>query len=90
MVGAFVGGIAGAIFFTPLIPIPIVGTVIGGLLGSFAGAWIGEATAEKQRHPEEKMRAALGAAAGKLAGTFGKLAAGVVNWLLLVYGAFTN
>lgn len=90
MIGAFVGGIAGAIFGTPLIPIPIVGTLAGGLLGSFAGAWIGEASAEHQRHPDEKMRAALGAAAGKLAGTFGKLAAGVVIWLLLVYGAFTG
>jgi hypothetical protein len=89
MVGAFVGGVIGAIFFTGLLPIPIVGTVVGGLVGSFAGAWIGEASAEQQRHPEEKFRAALGAAAGKLAGTFGKLGAGVVIWLLLVYGAFT-
>jgi hypothetical protein len=89
MVGAFVGGIAGAILLTPIIPIPIVGTIAGGLIGSFAGAWIGEAQAEHRRHPEEKMRAALGAAAGKLAGTFGKLAAGVVIWMLLVYAAFT-
>jgi hypothetical protein len=90
MAGAFVGGIAGALFFTPVIPIPIVGTLVGGLIGSFAGAWIGEASAEKQRHPDEKLRAALGAAAGKLAGTFGKLAAGVVIWMLLVYAAFTG
>jgi uncharacterized protein len=90
MVGAFAGGIAGAIFLTGLVPIPIVGTIAGGLLGSFAGAWIGEASAERQRHPQEKMRAALGAAAGKLAGTFGKLAAGVVVWVLLAYGAFTR
>ena len=89
MIGAFVGGIAGAIFLTGLVPIPIVGTIAGGLLGSFAGAWIGEASAEHRRHPRETLRAALGAAAGKLAGTFGKLAAGVVIWLLLVYGAFT-
>jgi len=89
MVGAFAGGIVGAIFFTGLLPIPIVGTIVGGLVGSFAGAWIGEASAEQQRHPEEKFRAALGAAAGKLAGTFGKLGAGVVIWMLLVYGAFT-
>jgi hypothetical protein len=89
MVGAFAGGVIGAIFFTGLLPIPIVGTIVGGLVGSFAGAWIGEASAEQQRHPEEKFRAALGAAAGKLAGTFGKLGAGVVIWMLLVYGAFT-
>lgn len=89
MVGAFVGGIAGAILLTPVIPVPIVGTLVGGVLGSFAGAWIGEASAEHALHPDQKMRAALGAAAGKLAGTFGKLAAGVVIWLLLAYGAFT-
>lgn len=89
MVGAFIGGIAGAILLTPLIPIPIVGTLVGGVLGSFAGAWIGEASAEHQRNPDEKFRAAIGAAAGKLAGTFGKLAAGVVIWLLLAWGAFT-
>lgn len=90
MVGAFAGGIVGAIFFTGLLPIPIVGTLVGGLVGAFAGAWIGEASAEQQRDPQHKFRAALGAAAGKLAGTFGKLAAGVVIWLLLVYGAFTQ
>jgi len=90
MVGAFAGGVVGAIFFTGLLPIPIIGTIFGGLVGAFAGAWIGEASAVHQRHPGEKFRAALGAAAGKLAGTFGKLAAGVVIWLLLVYGAFTR
>ena len=90
MVGAFIGGIVGAIFFTGLLPIPIVGTIAGGLVGAFAGAWIGEASAVAQRDPQHRFRAALGAAAGKLAGTFGKLAAGVVVWLLLVYGAFTK
>jgi uncharacterized protein YqgC (DUF456 family) len=90
MIGAFAGGIVGAIFLTGLVPIPIVGTLFGGLLGSFGGAWLGEASAEHQRHPNEKFRAALGAAAGKLAGTFGKLVAGVAIWVLLVYGAITT
>jgi uncharacterized protein len=90
MVGAFVGGIAGAIFLTGLVPIPIVGTIAGGIVGSFAGAWIGEASDERKRRPDEKLRAALGAAAGKLAGTFGKVVAGVVVWVLLVYDAFTR
>lgn len=90
MVGAFIGGIVGAIFLTPVVPIPIVGTLVGGVLGSFVGAWIGEASAERALHPDKKLRAAFGAAAGKLAGTFGKLAAGVVVWLLLAWGAFTG
>jgi uncharacterized protein YqgC (DUF456 family) len=90
MIGAFIGGLVGAILFTGLLPIPIVGTLVGGLVGAFAGAWIGEASAEQKRDPQQNFRAALGAAAGKLAGTFGKLAAGVVIWLLLVYGAFTS
>ncbi len=36
--GAFLGGIVGAIFGTPLIPIPIVGTLLGSACGALAGA----------------------------------------------------
>src|SRR5882672_1546323 len=44
MIGALIGGIAGAIGFTPFIPIPLLGTLIGALLGTFLGAIIGEVT----------------------------------------------
>jgi uncharacterized protein YqgC (DUF456 family) len=88
VVGAFVGGIVGAFLLTGLVPIPVVGTLVGGLVGAFLGALLGEVTAEQRRHPNESLRAAVAAALGKLAGTFGKLAVGVVVWIVLVRAAF--
>ena len=52
MVGALVGGLLGAIVLTPLLPIPVVGTLVGALLGTFAGALLAERT-----HPERGSRA---------------------------------
>jgi len=88
MVGAFVGGILGAVFFTPLFPIPVLGALLGGMLGAFVGAFVGEATAIERRGQRHNMRAALGAAVGKLGGTVAKLAVGIVMWVLLVQAAF--
>jgi uncharacterized protein YqgC (DUF456 family) len=87
MVGAFLGGIAGAIVASPLIPIPLVGTLFGALLGTFGGALWAEWTAERRRSPDESLRAAGAAALGRLAGTVGKLAFGVAVWALLVWTA---
>lgn len=87
MVGAFVGGIAGAIFLTPVFPIPVVGTLFGAMLGAFLGAFLAEATGPEARGREHNLRAAFGAAVGKLGGTIAKLAIGVVMWLLLVRAA---
>jgi uncharacterized protein YqgC (DUF456 family) len=88
MVGAFVGGIAGAILLTPVIPIPVVGTLLGAMIGAFAGAFVGEATGPAARGREHNLRAAFGAAVGKLGGTLAKLAIGAVMWVLLVSAAF--
>ena len=88
MVGAIIGGIAGAIFFTPLIPIPILGMLIGAMLGSFVGAFVGEATGPETRGRQHNLRAGFGAAVGKLGGTIAKLAIGIVMWVLLVRAAF--
>jgi uncharacterized protein len=88
MVGAIIGGIAGAIFFTPLIPVPILGMLIGAMLGAFAGAFVGEATGPEARGRNHNLRAAFGAAVGKLGGTIAKLAIGIVMWGLLVRAAF--
>jgi uncharacterized protein len=87
MVGAFLGGVAGAIVASPLIPIPLVGTLIGALLGTFGGALWAEWTAVRRRSPEESLRAAGAAVLGRLAGTVGKLAFGVAVWALLVWTA---
>lgn len=88
MVGAFAGGLVGAIFLTGLLPIPVLGTLFGAMLGAFLGAWIGEATGPEARGREHNLRAALGAALGKLGGTIAKLAIGVVMWVLLVRAAW--
>jgi hypothetical protein len=87
MVGAFVGGIAGAIFLTPIVPVPVLGTLLGGMLGAFLGAFVGEATGPEARGRDHNLRAAFGAAVGKLGGTVAKLAIGVVMWVLLVLAA---
>lgn len=87
VVGAIVGGALGAILGTALIPIPLVGTLVGAVLGTFVGALIGEVTAAKRRHPNENLRAALAAAVGRLAGSFAKLALGIVIWALLLRAA---
>ncbi|MEL7240511.1 MAG: DUF456 family protein, partial [Planctomycetota bacterium] len=42
--GAVGGGVIGGIVFTPLIPIPVVGTVAGACIGAFLGAAILEAS----------------------------------------------
>jgi uncharacterized protein len=88
MVGAFAGGIVGAIVASPLIPIPLVGTLVGALLGTFAGALYAEWTAERRRSSQASVRAAGAAVLGRLAGTVGKLAIGVAVWVLLVWTAF--
>jgi uncharacterized protein len=90
MVGAFLGGIAGAILFSLLVPIPLVGTLIGALAGTFAGAFWAERTAERPRSSEENVRAAWAALLGRLAGTLGKLGIGVAVWAVLVVAAFTR
>lgn len=88
MVGAFVGGIVGALFLTGLLPIPVLGTLFGAMLGAFLGAFVGEATGPEARGRAHNLRAAFGAAVGKLGGTIAKLAIGVVMWVLLVRAAW--
>lgn len=86
MIGAIVGGIIGAIAGTPLIPIPVVGTVAGACLGSFVGAfgvellWLNRSTADS-------LKIGFGAAAGKLAGIVTKLIFGGLMFLLTALAA---
>jgi uncharacterized protein YqgC (DUF456 family) len=84
MWGALAGGLLGAVVLTPALPVPLLGTLVGALAGTFAGAFIAEVTGPEARAHRHTVRAALAAVAGRLAGTVGKLAAGVVLWLLLV------
>lgn len=90
MIGALAGGIVGAVLFSFLIPIPLLGTLAGALLGTFVGALLGEWTSERRRHSDENLRAAWAAVLGRLAGTFGKLGVGVVVWAVLVHRALAS
>lgn len=90
MVGAFVGGIAGAILLTGLLPVPVLGTLVGALLGTFLGALAGELTTPERRGRDATLRAAVGAVLGRLGGTLGKLAAGAAAWIVLVAAAWPD
>lgn len=70
--GALIGGFVGMIVFTPLIPVPVVGTVVGGLLGCFAGAFLMERRAGGDSAKGAKV--GFGAAVGRLVGLMVKLA----------------
>lgn len=84
MWGALAGGLVGAIVLTPVLPVPVLGTLAGALIGTFVGAFVAEATGPDARAHAHTARAALAAVMGRLAGTLGKLAAGVAVWILLV------
>jgi uncharacterized protein len=84
MLWAIIGCILGAIAFTPLIPIPVVGTILGACIGSFAGATLFEfLRTEKQIHTAAWV--GVGAAMGKVAGMFAKTLIGMV---MLAVAAF--
>jgi uncharacterized protein YqgC (DUF456 family) len=87
MIGALIGGIAGAILLTGLVPIPIIGSLIGAMIGSFAGAVIGEVSGQQPKSVGGSMKPALGATIGRLAGTMGKLAIAAGVWAALSVSA---
>jgi len=81
---ALAGCIGGAILFTPLIPIPLVGTLIGACVGAFLGAALWEYI-KHEKKPGEALWTGLGAAVGKVAGLFVKTAAGFAMLLVAVF-----
>ena len=87
--GAIIGGLVGAIALTPIIPIPIVGTLIGAIVGCFVGALVGEMTGKQPRTAGQAMKPALGASIGRALGTTGKLIIAVVVWAVLSVGLIT-
>lgn len=80
MAGAVVGGLVGAIAFTPLIPIPVVGTIAGACIGSFAGAFLVELGI--WRDVGHSTKVGVGAATGRLIGIIVKLCFGAVMLLV--------
>ncbi len=85
MLAALAGCLGGAILFTPLIPVPLVGTLIGACIGAFLGAALWEYVRHEKK-PGEALWTGLGAAIGKVAGLFVKTLAG---FGMLVVGALT-
>jgi uncharacterized protein YqgC (DUF456 family) len=84
--GGLLGAIIGGIFLTPLIPIPILGTIIGICLGSFAGAFAVELFLGQPI--TQSLKIGFGAAKGRLTGIIGKIAIGVVMFLLTIVAGF--
>ena len=101
-VGAIIGGIAGAIFGTGLIPIPVVGTIVGGVVGAGAGAAIlelsktiptPEVIPKEYVHDRPGRRAtkvAVGAATGRLVATIVKAALAAAEAVTAVAGMVVN
>jgi len=93
MIGAMLGGFLGAIVFTPLIPIPVLGTLVGALVGTFCGALAAERTRIDRPEGEQadlkvELKAATGATIGRLLGTTAKAAIAVTLWIGLSVAAF--
>lgn len=86
MAGAVVGGIIGAIAGTPLIPIPLIGTIVGACVGSFLGAF-GVEVLWLKRSTKDSLKVGTGAAAGKFAGMMTKLLFG--GLMLVIAGIWS-
>lgn len=80
--GALVGGLIGAVVG---VPVPIIGSVIGGFLGAFLGA----AVFEFSHAPKTGIaaRAGWGAVLGRAAAAAGKMAIGVVMFVIVLFVA---
>jgi len=85
-IGALLGGIAGVIAGTMLIPIPVLGTLIGAGGGACLGAWGLEAMGG--RKGRGSLRAGLGAGVGWAVGAATKATLGALIWLIVTVAAF--
>ncbi|MEN6334312.1 MAG: DUF456 domain-containing protein [Phycisphaerales bacterium] len=85
IVGLF-GALVGAVMGTVVFPVPIVGTILGTCLGAGICVWAVETS--RGEHPQRSMQRAVGAGVGKFLGIVGKLAVGVVIWLIIAIAAF--
>jgi uncharacterized protein YqgC (DUF456 family) len=85
-IGALIGAVLGGIFFTGLIPIPIVGTVIGVLVGVFVGAVLFELSGG--RRTDEALAVGLGATHGRFVGMLIKVGFAGVIFLVGTFAGF--
>ena len=80
--GALVGGLIGAVVG---VPVPIIGSVIGGFLGAFLGAALFEFSHAAKTGTAA--RAGWGAVLGRAAAAAGKMAIGVVMFVVVLFVA---
>lgn len=80
--GALLGGIAGAIAGTFLLPVPLLGSLAGGGIGAFLGATLLER--HGGRGLDHSIQIGSAAGVGHVLGQAGKLALGALVWLILV------
>ena len=85
-VASIIGAVIGGLVATPLIPIPLIGTIVGVCAGAFIGATGTELLIGKQM--TASVASGKGAAIGRLWGTLAKLAVGVAIFITLTVAAF--
>ncbi|MBN1816052.1 MAG: DUF456 domain-containing protein [Sedimentisphaerales bacterium] len=83
--GAIGGTIAGGIFGTFLIPIPVIGTLLGACLGAGLISGFLERSAGRGH---QAVRTGMGAGMGVLIGTSAKFSIGFLIWLIIAIAAF--
>jgi len=88
VIGALIGGIAGAIVLTGFIPIPVIGSLIGAVAGTFLGAVVGEVSGPRPMTVRGSVKPALGATIGRVFGTMGKILIAITVWAVLSVAAF--
>ena len=84
--GALGGGLVGAIVATPLIPLPLIGSLAGACIGAAAGALALELYTGQQLHVS--IKSGVGAGMGTFVGRAIKLIAGALIWLIVAVAAF--
>ena len=82
MFGAIVGSVVGAILGTPLIPIPLIGTLIGAVLA--------ELTHKEPPEMSQIAKSATGATIGRILGVLGKTGVASIVWCVLLISPFVG
>jgi uncharacterized protein YqgC (DUF456 family) len=84
--GAILGGVAGGLVGTAMLPVPLFGTILGVCAGAFIGAAVLEAASGQPI--ALSLRSGRGAAVGYGLGYLAKLGIGAVIWATVAVAAF--
>ncbi len=89
MIGSVIGGMAGALGGTVLLPLPVVGTIAGALVGTAIGAVVGELS-DGTKTLRDTTGPATGAVIGRVLGTLAKLPCAAAVFVALAVAAFAR